>query len=145
MRLRLARVAACCSFALAVCILGCGGPEPPEAVYPVTGKVFYRGKPAVGAMVAFHKVGSDPNSGQPSGEVQEDGTFTLTSYRPDDGAASGEYQVTISWRDAVGGSLSDPDYGPEKLPKKYQASETSGLTVSVAAGSNDLAPFQIND
>jgi hypothetical protein len=145
MTLSVARVAACWLGVLTVGILGCGGPEPPESVYPVKGEVFYRGKPAVGALVAFHKVGADPNAGQPSGEVQDDGTFTLTSYRADDGAAPGEYQVTISWRETTGGSLSDPEYGPEKLPKKYQTPDKSGLSVSVTAGSNNLGAFQISD
>ena len=145
MKFLVARVAACWLVGLTVCIVGCGGPQPPETVHLVKGQVMYRGKPTVGAIVAFHKVGADPNAGQPSGKVQDDGAFTLTSYRPGDGAASGEYRVTISWREPVGGSLSDPDYGPEKLPKQYQSPETSGLTVNVAEGSNDLEPFQIND
>jgi hypothetical protein len=130
---------------LAAFVLGCGGPEPPEAVHAVNGQVTYRGKPAVGAIVVFHKVGADPSSGQPSGKVQDDGTFSLTSYQPGDGAAEGEYRVTISWREAIGGSLSDPDYGPEKLPKKYQSPDTSGLTVNVVSGTNDLEPFQVKD
>lgn len=141
----MARASACWYFGLAICILGCGGPEPPESVYPVKGQVMYRGKPAVGAIVVFHKVGADPTAGQPSGKVQEDGGFTLTSYLPGDGAGEGDYRVTVSWRESIGGSLSDPDYGPEKLPKKYQSPDTSGLTVAVATGSNDLEPFQIND
>lgn len=142
----MARAAVCSVLTVVLaCISGCGGPEPPETVHLVKGQVMYRGKPAVGAIVAFHKVGADPNTGQPSGKVQADGEFTLTSYRAGDGAATGEYRVTISWRESVGGSLSDPDYGPEKLPKKYQSPETSGLTVNVIEGSSDLEPFQIND
>lgn len=141
----MARGNACWVSIFVACIFGCGGPQPPETVQIVNGQVMHRGKPAVGAIVSFHKVGADPNVGQPSGKVQDDGTFTLTSYRPGDGAAVGEYRVTISWRESIGGSLSDPDYGPEKLPKKYQSPESSGLTVTVIEGSNDLEPFQIND
>jgi hypothetical protein len=145
MRHLVARASVFAIIGLAFCLVGCGGPEAPEAVQAVKGQVIYRGQPAVGAIVVFHKVGADPNTGQPSGKVLDDGTFTLTSYRPGDGAAEGEYRVTVSWRQVIGGSLSDPDYGPEKLPEKYQSPETSGLTVTVVTGSNDLEAFQIKD
>lgn len=124
---------------------GCGAPEPPEQVFPVAGKVFVKGKPADGAVVTFFKVGADITSGQPSATVQPDGSFQLTSYRPGDGAAEGEYQITLSWREPVGGSLSDPEYGPEKLPKKYLSPASSGLVAMVSPTTNELPAFEIKN
>jgi len=124
---------------------GCGGPEPPEQVFPVAGEVFVKGRPADGAVVTFFKVGADLTSGQPSATVQPDGSFKLTSYLPEDGASEGDYQVAISWRETVGGSLSDPELGPEKLPKKYLNPESSGLQVSVSSTANKLPAFEIKD
>jgi hypothetical protein len=134
---------AACLFAAV--FVGCGGPEPPEQVFPVSGEVFVKGKPADGAVVTFFKVGADLTSGQPSATVRPDGSFKLTSYLPEDGASEGEYKVAISWRDAVGGSLSDPEFGPEKLPKKYLSPDSSGLQVSVSPIANTLPAFEIKD
>ncbi len=127
----------------AVMLIGCGGPEPPEQVFPVTGEVFVNGLPADGAIVTFFKVGAELTAGQPSGTVQPDGSFQLTSYRPGDGASQGDYQITLSWRATVGGSLSDPEYGPEKLPKKYLKPESSGLVATVSSTTNTLPAFEI--
>jgi hypothetical protein len=129
----------------AAVLAGCGGLEPPEPVFPVSGEVFVKGRPADGAVVTFFKEGADLTAGQPSATVQPDGSFKLTSYLPEDGAAEGEYRISLSWREAIGGSLSDPEYGPEKLPKKYLSPESSGLQASVSPTTNTLPAFEIKD
>jgi hypothetical protein len=70
------------------------------AVFPVNGQVSYKDAPTPGALVVFHPVGSQARqSHRPSGYVQQDGSFTLSTYEPGDGAPEGEYDVSISWDD----------------------------------------------
>ena len=56
---------------------------------------------AAGAMVVFHPVSPDLEKligGKPTArKVNDDGTFTLTTYEDGDGAPEGEYGVTIQW------------------------------------------------
>ena len=64
--------------ALAIVAGGCGGPA---GLIPVSGKVLYRGEPAAGAVVYFHRQAEPGSSGGPIpfGIVEGDGTFSLTS------------------------------------------------------------------
>lgn len=115
--------------------VGCGGaPQdaPMTALHAFSGVVEVDGKPAGGAHVALHPV---DNSGlgvvTPNGVTDENGLFFLTTYSPSDGAPEGKYKVTVSWADVENPGASDPDYGPEKLPSKYQDKGTSPLEVEI--------------
>ena len=68
---------------------GCnGGPK----MTPVTGKVMYNGNPLEFGVVMFQ-----PSSGQPArGDIQPDGTFTLSTYRLNDGVVLGKHKVRIA-------------------------------------------------
>src|SRR5438128_100993 len=84
-----------CFAAFILC--GCGSGTP---LYPVRGEVFFKGKPAAGALVVFHPVeDKDGKVTRPRGTVEADGSFTLSSHAKGDGAAVGEYVVTINWLD----------------------------------------------
>lgn len=75
---------------LAVVLAGCGG----KAVTPVQGVVALEGKPVAGATVLF--MPEDDEGGRPaSGYTLPDGTFRLTTYKPDDGALAGTYRVVV--------------------------------------------------
>jgi len=123
---------------------GCGGtPEPPRAGVPVRGSVLVDGKPAVRAQVVFHPLG-DPAAARPSGEVGADGTFILGTLTADDGAAPGEYAVTVFWPDgseAIGG---DADSDKDRLGNRYSDPKTSPLRVRVEPGTTDLKPFHLH-
>src|SRR5262245_35683473 len=86
----------------ALCLAGCGrsGRAP---VYPVTGQVLLdgSGKPAAGATVIFHPAkGATDSAPRAVGQADDQGTFTLTTYEKGDGAAAGDYVVTVEWRAA---------------------------------------------
>ena len=122
----------------AIAFAGCGEPPkdvPQVALHPLTGIVNVNGKPASGAIVSLHATGK-PEIGvvTPHGVTDETGKFSLTTYQPDDGAPEGKYQVTVSWADKLSQSSSDPEYGPEKLPKRYQIPNLSGLELEVKPG-----------
>jgi hypothetical protein len=113
---------------------GCS--EQQVAVFPVTGKVAYKGQPPVGATVVLHALNSaDTSDIAPTGTVKADGTFAITSYEPGDGAPHGEYVATIEWfkfAPELGGA------GPNVIPPKYVSAKTSPIKVSVDGGPTQL-------
>src|SRR6476620_3166559 len=74
---------------LLLLLAGCNrGPK----MVPVTGKVIYNGKPLEFGVVMFQ-----PPSGQPAqGKIQPDGTFTLSTYRLNDGAVVGKHKIRVA-------------------------------------------------
>jgi hypothetical protein len=98
------------------------------------------GKPLSEGIVTFVPRGEKGR--QASGKVQPDGAFSLTTRKPDDGAAEGDYVVRIDT------PLSKP--GPQGskisvLPVKYDDEDTSGLKVTVKPEPNDLPAFKLDD
>jgi len=125
-------------------LAGCGSSQDPNQlpVYPVKGQLAFRGKPATGAFVVLHpKSNTGSNVTPPRGQVREDGTFSLTTYRSDDGAPVGDYKVTVEYRELVKQKNGDFSRGPNLAPKQYGNPKTSPLTVRIAEGENALPPI----
>jgi hypothetical protein len=125
---------------LAPCFLlsSCGrsGHKP---VYPVRGQVFVDGQPAAQAFVVLHPEGEvNPQADRPYGHVGADGSFTLTTYDPGDGAPAGEYVVTVVW--LAPAKSEDP---PDRLAGRYRDPKTSKLRATVRNGPTELAPYQL--
>jgi hypothetical protein len=79
----------------AIGLSGCG-PGDRLAVYPVSGVIKFNGAPMKGGgSIAFLPKESRPGK-MPGGTIAEDGTYSLTTYEPDDGALPGEYRVVIT-------------------------------------------------
>jgi hypothetical protein len=132
---------------LALACASCGGGSGP-ILHPVRGKVTHQGKPAAGALVVFHPVGNaGPAAVRPSALVGEDGSFSLTSSKPGDGAEAGQYQVTVIWLSTggmaggMGGGEAKGDQ--DRLRGRYNTPSTSGLTAEVKPGPNDLPSFEL--
>jgi hypothetical protein len=137
-----------------VCWLGCGGGS--LDVKAVTGRVTLDGSPVADALVTF--IPASEGGMYASGMTDQGGIFRLNTNaaqaRPGGGAMAGDYAVTIAKQErpaAVPGASSDPDdpsidesaaqKAPKPkyiVPKDYGSKETSGLTATVGAGSNDL-------
>jgi hypothetical protein len=146
---------------LLICIalsLGCPQAEvdrPPT--HPVTGTVTYNGEPVEGANVTFVAAGE----GQGAAAVTDaSGKYSLSTFASGDGAVAGEYGVKIvkfegGAAEAAGDAGAEPmepggvpdemlgggeegeDTGPKDLlPEKYADPSTSGLSATVAEGSN---------
>ena len=131
--------------ALTLFITSCGGDGP--TLYPVSGKVFYEGQSAEGATVVFVPVGeTDENSLKPSGLVQADGSFTLSTHPYGDGAPVGDYVVLVSWysEDARQRIPEEEEKPPPKLPAQYSDVEQSPLKATVRDGPTELEPFQLS-
>ena len=131
----------------AIAFAGCGeAPKdaPQVALHPLTGIVNVNGKPASGAIVSLHASGKpELRVVTPHGIADEKGKFSLTTYQPEDGAPEGKYQVTVSWADKLTKSSSDPEYGPEKLPPRYQDPATSGLELEVKPGLSEAIVMEL--
>jgi hypothetical protein len=107
-----------------------------KPVYPVTGKVFFEGCPVPNAVVTFHLV--DGNKFTRSGDalVESDGSFALSTYTANDGAAAGDYAVTVVWWNPLVDAQGKP--GPNLLPERYSKPDTTPLKAKVTTGKNEL-------
>jgi hypothetical protein len=113
-----------------------------ERVYPVAGKVYYRGKPAEGATITFVRHDTtDPRAKRPGGQVGPDGSFRLSTYASYDGAPAGRYAVTIVYPSSERKENGE-NVGPDLLKGRYADPKTTPLSVEVKEETNNLEPFQ---
>jgi len=127
---------------LVICLLtsACGDPRF-KKTYAVKGQVLFEGQPAAGAAVSLRPVTTDDHPWtKPSGEVDDKGNFTITSYRKGDGAPAGKYKVAIVW---LPPGFAGPLEAGNKLPARYADPETSGIMIEVLAKDTTLPPFQL--
>jgi len=75
-------------------VVGCWSDDGLEARYAVSGTVTYQGKPLKRGSIAF--IPANQADRGATGSIQEDGTYTLTTNTPNDGAFPGKYKVTIA-------------------------------------------------
>ena len=112
--------------------------SPP--LFKTRGVVTFRGKPLTTGVVAFHH--TDAKSPLVTGDIRADGTFELGTLQPDDGAAAGEYRVTVtSMTPGHGVEGTDADYRPPQplIPLKYMRLDETDLKATVrSANDNDL-------
>src|SRR5262245_50800380 len=81
---------------LLVAVAGCSSGSDRVPVFPVRGQVFYQSKPAVGAVVILNPQDASLEGKlpmHPTGKVEADGSFRITTYETHDGAPAGEYKV----------------------------------------------------
>lgn len=119
---------------------GCGGEDWQADAYPASGTLTVNGEPAEGAVVELHSVGQQPDvrNSRPWAIVQEDGSFTLSTYGSGDGAPAGEYDVIVRWPpDVSQPSLTD------RLGGAYSTPAGSPATVTITEGENPLPPIEI--
>jgi hypothetical protein len=140
------------------CLLntGCGNSA---GVYPVSGKVLFRGEPAGGAVVFFHREGDAGGMEQqiPHAVVEDDGSFSLATDELGDGARPGKYLVLVEWRDKSGNGIVPVNTrgttklvkririhsGPDRLKGRYLDITKPLLHAEVKPETNRLAPFEL--
>src|SRR4051812_41068059 len=116
------------------CLAGCSA-----RLQPVRGKVTLAdGKPAAGSQVVFE---SDREGKKISarGDVQEDGSYSLSTFQPGDGVPPGKYKAQVNPPPMVNAE------GPYVSPfnTKYSNFQTSGLEFEVKAGQRNEFPIQV--
>jgi hypothetical protein len=130
--------------ALAWSSIACGNNN--SSLYPVVGRVTYKGEPATGATVFFYRQGVDPmNEHMIMGTVQGDGSFELVCGSLGKGAPAGEYDVAIEWKHVSGQSRGQPRHGDDKLKGRYADPKHRLIHVTVKAERNELASFELVD
>jgi hypothetical protein len=121
---------------LTAAVGGCGG----DGICPVEGQVVWKdGTPAkelAGSQVIFNLPEKQTSA---RGSIQADGSFRLTTKKPDDGALAGDYKVLILevGRKPLGG----PDstlLAPGVLDSRYSDPSTTDLKVTVKPGTNQI-------
>jgi len=131
------RIACTLLSSLAVVVLiGCGDEAGP-AIFPVTGKVTYRGTPVTTGRVVFNPVGSGLELGE--SEIQPDGSYRLKSASGAEGAVAGEYRVTVhAFTPGVGEEGVDASYKPPQplVPAKYASLDATPLIRKVEEKEN---------
>ena len=123
------RVLAATIIVFVVCLpTGCGSKRPGVKVYPVRGEVFFKGDPAAGATIHFHPV--EAKSPTAFAKVDEDGSFRLSTFGTFDGAAAGDYVVTVSRRDEknVDGDIV---VSPDAFGDRYSKRDQSKIKVTI--------------
>ncbi|MCI0463472.1 MAG: carboxypeptidase-like regulatory domain-containing protein [Gemmataceae bacterium] len=141
------RVAAAAILTLALSATSCGK-KPYHAVptYPVSGVVYFQGKPAGGALVRLVPADSldDPGALTAQGQADADGRFRLSTYVKDDGAPAGTYKVTISWpKEPPPKSPRPRDPPPDRLKGRYADPTKSPWEVHIREEPNALEPFRL--
>lgn len=125
----------CCMLPVA-----CSKQNKQQPVFPLEGTVLVDGQPAVGAVVMLYPAADLLSSVRPRGLVGQDSRFTLTSYVQDDGAAPGEYKITIEWRQPD----DHPEQGTNRLPAHYADPRLTKLTATINAGANEPLALRIS-
>ncbi len=131
---------------------GCGTSGP--KLQPVRGELFVNKQPAKGALVVFHPVNDNRVSAiRPSAEVQEDGSFSLTSIKPRDGAPEGDYVVTVSWPvqkatsmaaiKGMGGEGESKGATTDRLGDRYRNAGSSTIRRKITLGTGQIERIDI--
>jgi hypothetical protein len=131
----------CLAAAVGLACTSCG-----KGIYPVSGKVTYKGAPAAGATVFFQRRGVDPTNEQLiMGLVKEDGSFSLVCGALGEGAPPGEYDVLIEWKQGSHQARGPAQRRPDRLKGRYADPKRPLLQAVVKAETNDLPPFELTD
>jgi hypothetical protein len=156
MRFRRTSAAAVIAATVAIAsVVGCSEDDGIGARYHVGGLVKYKGEPVTRGTVTF--VPDDKGAGRTAtGDIQSNGSYTLTTATASDGALPGKYRVSISAVE-IDGSVTEGKVGgmyrvdilakaPRKVlvPLKYGDPYTSGLTAEVKPESN-TRDFDLSD
>ena len=142
---------------------GCGNPS---GFYSVSGKVMYKGEPASGAVVYFHRADAPPSGGKaiPFGIANENGGFNLTCDGVGNGCPPGKYDVLVEWRGKPDATAQQPRpsqakgkikevalnrqmarQGVDRLKGRYFNIAKPLLHAEVLPQPTSLPPFELND
>ncbi len=133
---------------LFIFVSGCGSDGLPiQPTHPVKGSVTLNGKPVENVTVVLQPVDTKAfkMNERPQGKTNAQGEFTIFTYKEGDGAPAGEYKVGVALivLNDSGDDLVKREKTATFIPYKYQKPETSGLTVTIKAGANQIPPFDL--
>jgi len=112
--------------AMVLAAAGCN--KTPDRVV-VSGQVLIDGEPLKYGQVRFVPVGGRPSDA----DLDENGRFTLTSFKPADGAALGVHKIAVFANEQLDGVRTK-----WHAPKKYSYYQTSELSKEITGPTDDL-------
>ncbi|MFV0445059.1 MAG: hypothetical protein ACK5Q5_15905 [Planctomycetaceae bacterium] len=135
---------------------GCGGandvPKDRPQTVPATGVLTHNGQVVGGASISFINVEFEKPGA--SAVSADDGTFTLTTFSPGDGAIPGEYRVGVMKTEIQGADNSyfdvdSPNYGKTPpagaegkkvfvIPEKFNKPDTAGIKAQVSEDGGEI-------
>jgi hypothetical protein len=119
---------------LALVFAGCG-----PGLQPVRGKVTLPdGKPAAGSQVVFES-DQDGKKISARGDVRDDGSYELSTFKPGDGVPPGKYNVQVNPPPMVNAEA--PAASP--FNARYSNFQTSSLEFEVKSGVKNEFPIHL--
>jgi hypothetical protein len=112
-----------------------------EPTYPVSGKVIYKddGSPACSGVSVLFESTKEPYA-RAMGPIKDDGSFVLSTDRPQNGAMKGEHRVCIQPMSTDGSGMNLAAQLSKKVDPKYFELRTAGITVDIKpTGKNEIA------
>jgi hypothetical protein len=128
-------------------LAGCG--QPAWDAVPATGQVkTVDGQPCDGALVVFHPQDAGKvNDPKPVAIADAEGKFIVRTMTADDGAAAGEYGVTIVWnkpdKEAKLSLSSEGGGGSDRLGGRYGNPNSPQLKATVKAEGENHFFFEV--
>ena len=125
---------------------GCNGAVRESGLVPVSGRVTLDGGPwPKDGVITFGPVSAENTSRPTSATFDTSGNFTVMSFDNSPGLYPGTYNVGVEcWEEPPGmNEKGKPTVGKGPVPKKYRNGATSGLKLTVEAGSTPDANFDV--
>ena len=126
-------------------LAGCGESIPSlpqQKVYPVTGKVTFRGKPTEGIRVTFvATVPIDERYFNSEPFTAADGTFRCTTYKEGDGLPAGVYNVWLTWPEQPNEDQRSMEF--DRLGSRYNNPNAPAYRITVKEGDNPPLSFDL--
>lgn len=121
--------------------------QPPQKnrflgeTHAVVGKLLLSDTYPEGALVILHPL-SPLVTTHPRATVRADGSFEVSTFSDGDGAPAGDYLVSAVWYQP-GLKNGKPVISSNKLPVRYSQPETSGWSITVVPGVNEIPTWHI--
>jgi hypothetical protein len=141
------RVALSLTLAGALIAVGCA--KSPYELAPVVGVVQIEGRPFSEGKVMFAPIarGRDRKAGRPAfGRLAADGSFSLTTNEPGDGAVVGEHWVTVIRIEAespAAATSSTPPFARVAVPQKVTVVAGQENKIDVRLTRQEIARFGV--
>jgi hypothetical protein len=132
------------AISLSFALTGCGSGVIRPPLGKVSGKVTYNGNPVTSGSVIFTPVKGDSGGHIATGQIQSDGSYSLTTFDTGDGALLGQHVVTVEAREKMTSPPMDKqgriNYTPPKLtvPAKFGDPKQTPFKYTVDATGNTI-------
>lgn len=157
---------------IALCALACvfsgcqkGSPGSRAGLVKASGTVTYNGEKIVDAIIEMRPVDETITNAFAAGRTDEQGVFTMTTDRPNDGALPGKYRVVVKKEVEMVGDMTRDEYIKQEeakgnkdvtfdkdkltlvnaLPAKYADPLNSPLEIEIPAGGNKNIELVLED